>query len=307
MISSTNDMGVLTGKDIFNSKWITAEITDASNRIWYIPIKNPVGDYFLTDIEGQIYCFKIEGNREKTYRHTLVKSFRVLQYDINHYMPISAKDNTELENILRTNNLPKLNPMLFGILKALGKQEKGKGEFTPHQLKDLVEEINKKKGEEYREQVTNIVNYLDHLKVEQIVTPVKKITEFLEEDLIATDPKFLGTVVSTFQRTDVEHKKVTNTPITGKIAWAKIIAIMAIVGLVGALIYLAWDSGMFSGGLPQLPGFETGKTIEEWTAVYTPEELRAAVDSGKVDYDELPRELQKIIDSVELPKVVPKE
>ena len=123
-------MGIIKHKDIFSSKWITAEITDASNRIYYVPIKRTIGDYFLADIENHVYCFKIEGARIKVYQHTLVKSFRVLQYDLNHYMPVSAKDNKMLEEVLKKNALPKMNMMLFNILKLLGKREKAS--FTTH-------------------------------------------------------------------------------------------------------------------------------------------------------------------------------
>lgn len=302
-------MGILKHKDIFNSKWITAEITDAANRVWYIPIKNPLGDYFLADIDNQVYCFKIDGARVKTYRHTLVKSFRILQYDTNHYNPISAGDNKELENVLRKNNLPRVNLMLFNILKALGKMEKE--EFEPHDLKELTAKISKKE-EQYAEQVKNITNYLESLNVNQIVTPVKKISEFLEDDLMETDPKFLGTIVSTFQRTDIEHRKVTNTPITGKMAWLKFMAIaIVLLGVVGIGWYL-YDSGTFESGF-SFPGFDASSLglgpaedpIKVWTDKYTPEELKAAIDRGEVDRSELPKELQRVVDSVELPKVEP--
>ncbi len=306
-------MGILSHKDIFNAKWITAEITDASSRIWYVPIKNPLGDYFLADIDNQIYCFKIDGARVKTYRHTLIKSFRVLQYDTNHYMPVSAKDNKELENVLRKNSLPRVNLMLFNILKVLGKMEDQK-EFTPHKLKDLIGKISKKE-DQYAEQVKNITNFLESLNVDEIVTPVKRVSEFLEDDLMETDAKFLGTIVSTFQRTDIEHRKVTNTPLTGKIAWMKFMAVAIIMLGIGAVAWIMYDSGTFESGFT-IPGFDsfsdslTGAVedpIKKWTEKYTPEELKAAIDRGEVDYDDLPKLLRDTVDSVKLPEVTPKQ
>lgn len=310
-------MGILSHKDIFNSKWITAEITDASNRIWYVPIKNPLGDYFLADIDKQVYCFKIDGARVKTYRHTLVKSFRVLQYDTNHYNPVSAKDNKALEDVLRKNSLPRVNLMLFNILKVLGKME-DQTKFTPHDLKKLTSKISEKENE-YAEQVKNITNFLESLNVDEIVTPVKKVSEFLEDDLMETDAKFLGTIVSTFQRTDIEHRKVTNTPLTGKIAWMKFMAVAVIIGGIAAVALLMIESGTFDSGF-SIPGFDfddanpfgTGgvnpeDTLKFWTDKYTPEELKAAIDRGEVEYDNLPKVIQDTVDSVKLPEVTPKQ
>jgi len=309
-------MGILSHKDIFNSKWITAEITDASNRIWYVPIKNPLGDYFLADIDKQIYCFKIDGSRVKTYRHTLVKSFRILQYDTNHYMPVSASNNKALEDVLKKNSLPRVNLMLFNILKVLGKME-DQSEFKPHDLKKLTEKISKKE-DQYAEQVKNITNFLESLNVDQIVTPVKKVSEFLEDDLMETDAKFLGTIVSTFQRTDIEHRKVTNTPLTGKIAWMKFMAVAVIIGGIAVVALLMLESGTFDSGF-SIPGFEFDSsspfggggspedTLKFWTDKYTPEELKAAIDRGEVNYDDLPKVIQDTVDSVELPKATPKQ
>lgn len=301
-------MGILSHKDIFNSKWITAEITDASNRIWYVPIKNPLGDYFLADIDKQVYCFKIVGSRIKTYRHTLVKSFRILQYDTNHYLPVSASDTKALENVLKKNSLPRVNLMLFNILKALGKMESE--DFKPHNLKELVSKISKKE-DQYAAQVKSITNYLESLNVDEIVTPVKKVSEFLEDDLMETDAKFLGTIVSTFQRTDVEHRKVTNTPITGKMPWIKFMAVMIIVLGVVAIGWYLYDSGTFESGF-SIPGFDPSSIgfggsgedpLKVWTDKYTPEELKAAIDRGEVDYDDLPQVIKDTVDSVELPEV----
>jgi len=306
-------MGILSHKDIFNAKWITAEITDASNRIWYVPIKNPLGDYFLADIDNQIYCFKIDGARVKTYRHTLIKSFRILQYDTNHYLPVSAGDNKALEDVLKKNSLPRVNLMLFNILKVLGKME-NQDEFTPHRLKDLISKISKKE-DQYAEQVKNITNFLESLNVDEIVTPVKKVSEFLEDDLMETDAKFLGTIVSTFQRTDIEHRKVTNTPLTGKVAWMKFIAVAIVMMAIIAVAWILYDSGTFDSGF-SIPGFDPsslgfGEPVEDplkvWTEKYTPEELKAAIDRGEVNYDDLPKVIRDTVDSVKLPEVTPKQ
>lgn len=295
-------MGVLSGKDIFSSKWITAEITDASNRIYYVPIKRTIGDYFLTDINGIEYCFKIDGSRIKVYQHTLVKSFRVLQYDLTHYLPVSAGDNKAIEDVLRINALPKMNMMLFNILKLLGKREKES--FNTHDLKLLVDEVSEHESE-YKERVQNIKNYLSHLSISEIVTPVRKITEFIEGDLLATDSKFMGSIVTQHARTDTEHKKVTNTPERGKIAWIKIALILCMVGLIAFIAWYVYDSGMLENLLPKfnVPGAPT--TPDIMSQYGTPEALKAAIDRGEVDYNSLPNDVQSMVDQVEPPTVTP--
>jgi hypothetical protein len=294
-------MAVLTGKNIFSSKWITAEITDASNRIFYVPIKKTIGDYFLANIEGHEYCFKIDGSRIKVYQHTLVRSFRILHYDLNHYLPISADDNKELEEVIKYNGLPKMNMMLFNILKLLGKREKES--FTPHDLEELVAEVAQHETE-YKERVENIKNYLSHLNIKQIVTPVKKLTEFLEGDLIATDSKFMGTIVMQHARTDEEHKKVTNTPITGKQDWIKIMLVIAVIGIIAFAAYYLWSSGALTSLIPTF-GIGAGTNNQLMAQYATPEELKAAIDRGEVDPNTLPPDMKKMLASYKPPKATP--
>lgn len=215
---------------------------------------------------------------------------------------MSPTDIKEIEKILSENSLPKINMRMYSLFKLLGNREKK--EFIEHDLNELIKEI-KEKESEYAEQVKNVTNYLEHLKVDKIVTPVRKIAEFIESDLLMTDPKFLGSIIDHYQRTDIEHKKVTNSPITGKIAWMKIIAILAIAGMIIGVGYYIYESGTFSNGIPGL-SFSNKPTSEQLMKQYsTPEAMRAALDSGKLKYDELPPDIQKMIDKVKVPTITP--
>ena len=71
-------MGVLHGRDLLSSKWITAIISDSSHRVHFVPIKHVIGDYFITDIDGDVYAFKIDGRRILQYRESMVKTFRII-------------------------------------------------------------------------------------------------------------------------------------------------------------------------------------------------------------------------------------
>lgn len=266
-------------------------------------IKYVLGDYFITDINKVTYCFKLEGSRIQTYTQKGIKSCRLIDYNTSHYLPVSAENVKEIQNVLVKNSLPKINEKLAKIFRILGSREKqaNDGEaFPPHELKNLMKEL-KEHENEYKDEVQNMINYLSHLKVDHIITPVRKISEFIEGDLKETDPKFLGDIVSAYQRTDMEHKHVTNKPITGKMPWLKIIAIVAIIGIVIGVGFWLYDSGLIPTGIPGLGPDKP--TMEEITAKYSPEELRAAIDRGEVKYDDLPKEVQKMVDSVKLPTV----
>ena len=296
-------MGVLHGRDLLSSKWITAIISDASHRVHFVPIKHVIGDYFITDIDGDVYAFKIDGRRILQYRESMVKTFRILQYDITHHLPLSS-ESKELEIILELNKLPKVDGMLANIFKILGSKERGN--FVSHKLSELIDRISgyektearNELNEKYSRDAVNMINYLDHLDVKEIVTPLKKVSEFIQEDLIATDPKFMGTVVASYQRTDMEHKKVTNTPIQSKQAWIKFLAIFCAIGMVGAIGFVIYDGGhldsMLGGmSMPTLGQLDDTMIMNKYPDA---ESLRIAVDSGEVDYDKLSSVAQAIVD-----------
>jgi hypothetical protein len=296
-------MGVLHGRDLLSPKWITAIISDASHRVHFVPIKHTIGDYFITDIDGDVYAFKIDGRRILQYRESMVKTFRILQYDITHHLPLSS-DGKELEIILELNKLPKVDGMLANIFKILGSKERD--DFVSHKLSELIDKIQgyekvqaqTELNERYSKEAMNMINYLDHLDVREIVTPLKKVSEFIQEDLIATDPKFMGTVVSSYQRTDMEHKKVTNTPIASKQAWIKFVAIFMAIGMVGAIGYIVYDGGHLDSMLGGMSVPTLGQIDDQTVMSKYPdaESLRIAVDSGEVDYDKLSSVAQSIVD-----------
>ncbi len=308
-------MGVLHGRDLFSPKWTTAIISDAANRVHFVPIKHVLGGYFLTELDGQMYAFKIDGRRVLQYRETAVRTVSILQYDIRHYLPLSS-ESKELEIVLETNQLPKVESKLAGIFKVLGSKEKEP--FTPHKLNELIAQIseyNKSsrvgavtpfEDNPYSKAAQNMINYLDHLDVDQIVTPLRGVSDFIQEDLVSTDPGFMGTVVAAYQRTDLEHKKVTNTPITSKQAWLKFMLIFMGIGLLGFVGYFGYENGWFEsiGGLTDVTG-GIGKINDSQLMSKYPDSasLKAAVDSGEISYDQLSPAAQKIYD--EAPDVLP--
>jgi len=215
-----------------------------------------------------------------------------------------------------------MNRILHNILRVFARREKVP--FEAHDINKIVEEFAKHEDNpKYGEEVRNIKKYLEELDVQKIVTPVRKITEFITEDLIATSPSFLGELLPRYQRLDSEHKKITNIPqkSTGALLKIIVIALMAVVIIVG-LVY-AIDQGVFEGvsdfienigtlgegfqGIPSpttpfsVPSGGIDYTDEAIMANYpTPESLRAAINSGVVDYNKLSPFIKDLVDDIEI-------
>lgn len=308
---------VSTGRVLFDSKYITAVIIDESDRSHFVPIKNVVGDYFLAEIEQQVYVFTLKGARILTKRQSATRSFRWIIYETSHFRAVNPAENKELELVLEKNQLPKVNLMLFSVLKELGKREKGKHDNkldAPHRLKDLVEEVSEDESR-YAEQIRNIKEYLKHLKVEEIVTPVRRMADFLDEDLIQTDAGFYGEVISRFKRTDTEHKIIMNKPVKTSKHWVKWVAVIMLIALVSAGALLIFGKGGGSGGLPDLGSLIPGMpqitppgqlSLSDFQKVYpTPEAAKLAVDNGQLTYDQIPSQLRDLVRNTKLPTVTP--
>jgi len=305
----------LHGRDLFSSKFITAQITDASGRLWLVPIKYTIGDYFLAEINHQKYCFSLDGPKSKYY-DTMVRSFETVCYNTTHYRPIDGAKLSLLELITEINSLPKTNGMMFSIFKILSKKEKNP--FEPHKIKDLKQYIIAKAkdqgAQEYVEQAKSIVNYLEHLEIDEIVTPVKKITEFIEGECMATDPKFLGSVADAILDADLEHKKINNVPIKSKTAWMKWIAIFSVIGLILAVVYMAYDNGAFDSIIDPIAGINismpapAGPGSSDLIKRYpTPEAMKCAIERGEIKLAQVPAELKGLVDKAECVAGVPQD
>lgn len=268
----------------------------------FVPIKYDLGDYFITEIKKQLYCFKIVGNRIKTCRTKFGKPFQILQYDTDNYMPIEAEKVRELEMTLRINNLPKMSPMLVAILKRVGKKEKqSPDKFKEYTLSQIIEEMAIHK-EKYPEHVENITTFINELSTTEIITPVKKLTEFLDSDLLAGDPKFLGDVITSYQRTDFQQKKMANMPKDNK---SNLLKILLIVGVIISLAIVGiWyaNSGQLSGITSPFGSFSiTGNNQGPLTAQQTyekyptPTAARAAIDCGQAKLTDFPKNVQDMI------------
>ena len=287
-------MGILTGKDLLSGKFTTAIITDSDNQVHFVPIKHTLGDWFIVEIATKIFAFTLKNARYGIWRRTGAKSFKIIQYDTSNTRSLKP-ETKELELVLKKNALPRMNRMLFNILRLLGMKEKGEANFKNHNLVELTTELTKRE-EQYPEEVRNIKTFLESLDIDEIVTPVRRVTDFIWDDVIAEDPGFLGEMVPRLQRLDNEHKLTSNKPIGPKIAWMKF-ALIALIGImIVGVIYYGYEEGWFKTftdlgssfeniNLPPIGQFtpNLAKDSKYYQENFTPQELRAAVDRGEID------------------------
>lgn len=305
------------GNKIYSPKYITAEITDDNDNIHFFPITKDFDGYFVVEINKQLYAFTTKGARILRYKQKIVRSFGVIQYDVCNYKSIKPEIK-ELEIILKKNSLPKMNMRLFNILRLLGNREKNA--FTPHDINALIAEFEKEYGKEYPEKIAEIRTYLKELDIDHIVTPLRRVTEFIHEDLIATSPNFIASAVPRLKALDYEHKLITNTEIKGNKNLMKYIVVGVLILLIVAGLYIANEKGVFkpltdiAGGLQDvaksgvgLPnpigGFQTPTAADYSDAAIqarypTPEALRDAVQAGTVDYNKLSQFAKDSIDAL---------
>lgn len=285
-------MGLVKHKDVFSSKYNTAIIIDSNNRARFIPIKYVFNDFFMAKIDGLRFAFKIEENRMITYRETMTKSCHFFIYNTDNWSPLSASDVKQLEDILTKNSLPKVNRTGLKALQILSLREKK--EFKEHDLDALASEVATH-DDEYPDEVREMLTFFKNLETNKVITPVRKVTEYIVDDLIATSPQFMGSVVDKAVEAELLHKKINNEPITGKTPWLKFVAIMMLIGIVGGLAYYAYSSGAFSHMIPQIgtpAGPSAGDLMKQYPDPYA---LKLKIDSGQAKLSDYPPEVQDLI------------
>ena len=299
-------MGILSGKDVFNSKYHTAVIINKDRRSFFVPIKHIIGNNFVAEIEGMLYCFELDGSRLITYRHTMAKTFHWYVYSTSHYKPIDPEKVKELEIILHANSLPKVDNMLYNLIAILGKKEKNlkPGEpFAGHKLDDVINDIQQHKDEN-PELARNLITFIRQIGTTDIVTPLKDMSEFLARDFLTPDAAIFGTIVTAAQKAELGRKRVNNQPITGKNNMIKIVAIVVIITLVAGLGYYVYSSGVLSHGIsmfPTAPGTSNTVNLADYP---TPESLAKAIHDKKVECGMLTNDQRNMVNTL-TPKPCP--
>ncbi len=300
-------MGVTNGKDLLSSKYPTAMIIDSVNTVHFVPIKYPVGDYFFVMINNELYAFDTKGETCK-WRQKLAKTFEIKIYYTDCFVPLNSKIK-ELEMILEKNNLPRYSLMLHRFLSLISKKEKR--DFNSLKVDLLLEDLVKRKAEspEHLEAYQNMITFINDLSIDEICTPVKRVTEYLDSSFLAPDPKFMGSIRSAFETMDREDKIVNNVEIGSKKGILKVMIVVMMVGLMGAVAYMGYEQGWFDVITNMIPSFDNPGALSltpqpDPNAILnkypTPEEAKAAIDSGQAKLEDFPPNIRDIIKNIKV-------
>jgi len=308
-------MGILPNNKLLSSKHLNAIIRDSGNRCFVIHVKHYIGDYFITTLDNQPYAFKVVGSEIMTYNETGVKNYRIAFYSTKHYRPISDKTD-QIKELMHKNSIGKINYSMFDTLKTLGKRESNTAKFEPHNIETLIQDLIKSRESEigkilgnetkYQKAAAQVIEFLRSLDSKEIVTPTRGISEYIEEDLLATDSQFYGTVLTSQQRTDIEHKKVTNTAVGGTVPIAKTLAVLMMVGMVIAIVYIAYSEGWLdsiTGFADSFSGIGQGVSLTPQVTAKpgvlekydTPEKAKAGIEAGEVKLSDFPPNMRDLL------------
>jgi uncharacterized protein YqgQ len=297
-------MGVIHGRDLLSSKFPTAIIIDSVGAAHFVPIKNPIGDYFFTTINKELFVFNTR-TQPYAWRQSMAKTFGIYIYFTDNYNPVTSHVK-ELELILEKNDLGRFGDLTHRAFSILKRHEKK--EFETTKVLTLVESLKKEKisNPERYAQNEELIQWLLDLPVDEIVTPVRRVTEYLDETFLAPDPAIFGAIKTALGLLLTQNKEVNHVEIKAKTGWMKIIAVTMIIGLLGAVGFLLYDGGYLDSlgdaiGSP-LSGMSDQQIMTQYPNAAS---LKNAVDSGKLDYNSLSPAVKKIYDEASQPTVTP--
>ena len=346
-------MGIFGHNDLFARKYLTAIIRDSHDRGYFIHIKKTLDDYFITQLNNTFYAFSLEGARIITHRWFGVRSFRWIDYDTTHYRSIQYDKLEELKLFLIKNRLPRMNMLQYYMIKLLGRKERKKALRTlyqaktnmtkqlqenniddpsaatisdatnisvpPHDIQALLDELAINQ-DQYQDESHNLINYIQSLDIDHIVTPCQKISEYIEDDLIATKPSFLGELMPRLMRLLGKHGQIVNSPYSTKSAWLTKLMLISFVAVGAAMIYWMYTEGFFDSITSMIPNTDSfagvanvfdpaASTVDQCSDEYlqaniTPEALKIAQEDGS-NTCELSEQMQEWVDDVELPTAAP--
>ena len=253
------------------TKYITALITAANDRAYFVPIKHNIGPYFLVKLRGALYVFTLEGARYLVTGDVGSKHARFVIFDTTHYRALDGALVQELAQCLTLNGLPKVDRTLLDLLVLLGRREKapvrkreralesvaeaaaGERPFTPTDVDTLLEELDAAAAEtptqenRWPAEAAALGAFLRGLGLKQVVTPVRDLASKLTGDLITTDPSYLGALSSQYLAMDRENRIMTNTPKKSTVSWLKWLMILGLGGAICAMIFAGQQAGWFDG------------------------------------------------------------
>ena len=293
-------MGIVHGRDLLSTKWPTAIIIDAVGAAHFVPIKNPVGDFFFAIVNKELYLFNTR-QQPYSWRQSMAKSFDFYVFFTDNYNPVT-KHIKELERILEKNDLPRYSLMMHRFFSRLARKEKHVYEAV--KIKTIIDSLKAEKATDpvKKVQIMELIDFLENLSTDEIVTPVRRVTEHLDQTFLAPDPAAFGVIKTALQLLLTQNKEVNHVEIKAKQGWMKIILIFMVIGMGVAIAWFVYDGGYLDNVGSSLGGSFGVISDEQLQARYPScEQLRDAVDSGTVKYDQMSKTGKSIYDTC--PKV----
>ena len=279
-------MGVVHGRDLLSSKWPTAIIIDSVGAAHFFPIKNPIGDFFFAIVNNELYCFNTR-TQPFSWRQTMAKTFAFYIYFTDNYSPVTS-ELKGLENIITKNELPRLNILFYKAMKHLAKKEKRK--FEALEKKALIESLSKHRDatKERFAEYQSVIEYLDELPFEKIVTPVKRVTEWIDQTILSPDPAIMGAIKTSLELALNQNKEINHVEIKAKKGWMKIILLMCVIGMGIAIGWFVYDGG-YLDDLGSMTGASFGAISDTELQARFPNcnSLVDAVNAGSVKLDQI--------------------
>ena len=202
-------MGILGWRDLLSAKWLTALNTDVNGRLFFIPIKHLLGDYFVAKINGHIFAFEMGYQQIKTYVATASQFFKVVFYDTGHFRPIHAAIQRKLKLWLEAHWPPSSSLSFMSCFRVLGERELAVRQPPPHDPTSMTDVYATYKDSDIRE----IDSYVRGMATDEIVKPTETLRDYLDTELRTTHPAFLGQLAHHIEHTDNYHKQMNNVPI----------------------------------------------------------------------------------------------
>jgi|APSaa5957512535_1039671.scaffolds.fasta_scaffold01088_27 hypothetical protein len=348
-------MGVFGHNDVFSRKHITAVIRDSHDRGFFVHLTKSLDEFFVTKLNKTFYAFSMEDARIITHKEFAIRSFRWVDFDTSHYKCIQFDKLEELKLLLIKNKLGRMNRLQFAFLQRLGRKERKKElkdlqfakaaidkqilekgitdtekltvadvkdiDVPPHDVQALIDELVKEQTD-FPEQHANLITYIKSLDIDTIVTPCRKISEYIEDDLITTKASFLGEIIPRLMRILGKHGEIMNTPYSSKNAWFNKLVFMSIIVMGVAMIAWMADAGYFNEITRMFPDTSSFQGVgdaftpkgtaasvnacsdDALQAKYTPEALKIAIDSG-AETCKIPPATQELVDGVQVVQAAP--
>ena len=288
-------MGVIHGRDLLSSKWPTAIVIDSVGAAHFFPIKNPIGDFFFAIVNNELYCFNTR-TQPFSWRQSMARTFSFYVYFTDNYNPVTS-ELKGLEQVITRNELPRLNMLFYKAMKHLVKKEKRK--FEALEKKSLIEDLSKHRdaNKERFAEYQSVIEYLDELPFDKIVTPVKRVTEWIDQTIMSPDPAIMGAIKTSLELALNQNKEINHVEIKAKKGWMKMILVMCVIGMGIAIAWFVYDGGY----LENLGGAFGGFSDEQIKSKYpTCEALTNAMKTGEIKYASLSKGSQTVYDSCQV-------